>query len=105
MEENNNQENNNQNSTPPVSDTKIFNILSYIGPLWLVGIFSEKKNEKDEKDVNFHIGQGILVTILYAVIYIINNLFVAKIFTKEVEVFWYKERVISDFGHTLMWLL
>ena len=54
-------ENNNQNNTTKKSDTKIYKILSYIGVLWLVGLFVP--DVKDDPDVKFHVGQGIILTI------------------------------------------
>ena len=43
---------------------KIFAVLSYIGILWIVGMLVEP--EKDDPKVKFHVGQGIILTILSA---------------------------------------
>jgi len=54
--------------TPPpytVSDNrKIFSILAYIGPLWLIGLLAPP--EKNDPGVRFHVGQGMLITIAMA---------------------------------------
>lgn len=67
---------------------KIYRVLSYIGLLWLVGLFVK---EKDNKDVRFHVGQGMILTIANLcasfVVNLINNLFVSNIFKKEVIYF------------------
>lgn len=64
-------------------NTKLWKILAYIGPLFLVGMFVK---EKDDKSVKFHVGQGILVCIYGLAVGLINSLVVANIFRKEVEV-------------------
>ena len=51
--------------------TKVYKILSYIGILWIVGLFVQ---EKDDESVKFHVGQGMLVTIVAIVISLINDL-------------------------------
>lgn len=53
---------NNQTNNTTKPDTKLYNILSYIGILWLVGLLTP--SIKDEKDVKFHVGQGILLTVV-----------------------------------------
>ena len=40
-------------------DNKIFNVLSYVGILWLIGLLAKP----NEQDVRFHVNQGILLTI------------------------------------------
>ena len=44
--------------------TKIYRVLSYIGILWIIGLLVEDKNEPD---VKFHTGQGIILTIASAI--------------------------------------
>ena len=41
-------------------DTKVFKIVSYIGILWILGLFCGSKNDSK---VRFHVGQGIILTI------------------------------------------
>ena len=66
---------------------KVYKILSYIGFLWLVGMFGKRKNEPS---VRFHVGQGIILTIciviLSIVIYLINTFVIANIFVTELEI-------------------
>lgn len=38
---------------------KTYNILAYVGILWLIGLLSAK----DQPDVRFHVNQGILLSI------------------------------------------
>jgi uncharacterized membrane protein len=83
-------------------DTKIFNILSYLGILWIVGMLSDHKNDKD---VKFHIGQGMLLTIIYVVIGIINNLIIANVFVTKVTYWYYTYKTTSSLGYFLMWIL
>lgn len=48
----------------PVSaadNSKLFNVLSYIGILWLFGMLINP--EKNDPKVRFHVGQGIILTI------------------------------------------
>ena len=79
---------NTPNSTPNInkntikSNNKVYKILSYIGILWLIGLFSS--SAKEDPKVRFHIGQGIIATISIAILYVciavINNLVIANIF-------------------------
>ena len=59
------------------TDLRVYNVLSYIGILWLVGMFG---SDKDEPSVRFHVGQGILVSIIWLVVELFNGLIVANIF-------------------------
>ena len=58
-------------------DLRVYNVLAYIGILWLVGMFG---SDKDEPSVRFHVGQGILVSIIWLVVELFNNLIIANIF-------------------------
>ena len=40
---------------------KTYSILSYIGILWIIGLFVKEKNDKTLK---FHVGQGMLLSVL-----------------------------------------
>ena len=57
-------------------NSKLYKILSYIGFLWLIGLLV--KPEKEKKDVKFHVGQGIILTIfsvaLPIVVSIVNKI-------------------------------
>lgn len=69
--------NNYNNYQPPnhVSNIKIYCYLAYIPFLWLVGLFVP---EKDDAEVRFHVGQGIILTIvafiLNAVVTVVANI-------------------------------
>lgn len=66
---------------------KVYNILSYIGFLWLVGMFGKRKNDPS---VRFHVGQGIMITIctviLSIVVYLISTFVISNIFVTELTV-------------------
>ena len=64
---NNSLENKNVNN----SNIRLYSILSYIGILWIVGILVK---EKDNNIVKFHVGQGILVSILSIIISTISSI-------------------------------
>ena len=64
---------------PVKSDNrKLYSILSYIGILWLVGMFASP--EKDDPRVRFHVGQGIILSIAYVALDIVVAI-VAGIFS------------------------
>ena len=63
----------------PADNTKAFCIMSYISILWLVGLLADRYNPK----VRFHVNQGIILTIFYAVLkflLILLNGFVNAVF-------------------------
>lgn len=89
----------NQTST----DVKVYNILSYIAILWLVGLLG---SDKDNKKVRFHVGQGILVTLLWAIVSTINDVLVANIFRSTYTVLGVTYTTgISGLGYTIMVVL
>lgn len=83
---------------------KVYKVLSYIGILWIVGLLVP---EKDNKSVKFHVGQGMLVTILWVVISVINDIFVAQMFFVNNFSYWnFGENIVTTMlGGTLMWML
>ena len=89
-------------SNPNGDDTKVYKILSYIGILWLVGMFCSKKNDKS---VRFHVGQGIIVTIVIAILYIavsiINSFVISNIFADS----YWGIKVVSSTGLAIMGFL
>jgi len=66
-------------------DTKIFKILSYVFLLWIIGLLSPYRNDKD---VKFHVGQGILLTFIISLLFIVvvaaNELLIQNIFVDKV---------------------
>lgn len=67
------------------SNTKVYTILSYIGILWLVGLLVQERNDKS---VRFHVGQGILITIISLIINLINDIIVANVFVTTKFGYW-----------------
>ncbi len=53
-------------------NSKLFNILSYIGILWLFGLLINP--EKNKPDVKFHVGQGIMLSIVGAGLNIVASI-------------------------------
>ena len=43
-------------------NVRLYSILSYVGFLWIVGLVVK---EKDNKTLKFHVGQGIILSILW----------------------------------------
>ena len=58
-----------------VDNSKTYSILSYIGILWLVGLFAAP--EKFNPRVRFHVGQGIIATIFSAGVTIVLQIVLA----------------------------
>lgn len=65
--------------------TRIYKILSYIGPLWAIGLVI---SDKSEEDLKFHVGQGIILNIweifLIILIAIVNDAF-SNILYKDIK--------------------
>ena len=57
-------------------DTKVFKIVSYLGILWILGIFCGSKNDPK---VRFHVGQGIILTIALVAVSIVSAILTAVI--------------------------
>lgn len=55
------------------SNAKLFAVLAYFPLLWIVGMFVEP--DKDDPFVRFHINQGIILTILYAIVSVLTKIF------------------------------
>ena len=51
-----------------MQNTKIFKILSYIGPLFLISLFVE---QKDDPGVKLHCGQGMLLFVTEIILSIV----------------------------------
>lgn len=71
-------------------DVNLYCVLSYIGILWIIGLFAEKENE----DVKFHVNQGIILTIFFFAVYIVLEILssilyaIAPIFVIITSLFW-----------------
>lgn len=64
-------------------DTKIFKIVSYLGILWILGIFCGSKNDSK---VRFHVGQGIILTLGFVAVSIVSGILSAIIFATCAQV-------------------
>lgn len=51
-------------------NVRLYSILSYIGFLWVIGIIVK---EKDNKTLKFHVGQGIVLSIVWFAIGMLGN--------------------------------
>lgn len=54
-----------------MENKKLYCILAYISPLWLVGLLSAP----NEPDVKFHVNQGIVLTIAEVILWIVASIF------------------------------
>lgn len=50
-------------------DQKLMGILCYLGILWIIPMLTDHKNDEF---IKFHINQGILVTILVAISWVVS---------------------------------
>lgn len=91
---------NNVNSTS--SNVKLYSILSYIGILWIVGLLVK---EKSDKTVRFHVGQGMLLTLLNIVISVINRAIIGNIFSVTEYVLGVPYRTVSGLGLAIEFIL
>ncbi len=86
---------------------KIYKILAYIGWLFIIGMLV---NEKDNKSLKFHVGQGMLVFILEIIVVIINKCIVIRIFGRQISLFGYgtgiyETTAISNIISTILYLV
>ncbi len=89
-------------------NSKIYKILSYIGILWLIGLFVNP--EKNDPKVKFHVGQGIILSIAGVALNIVGkvlNAIIKTIFTVSHNVYSFTYTTVSPFGAVLsdlVWL-
>lgn len=81
---------------------KIYSVLAYIGILWIVGLLVKEKNDENLK---FHVGQGMLITITNIAIGILNSIVINNIFTTTDYLFGTTVRVVSPTGRAIGGLL
>jgi len=95
-----------QAEVPAKDNNKVYKLLSYIWILWLVGLFCK---EKKDKSVRFHVGQGIILTIVATILSIavswINTGIIANIFRETVNIFGVTTTTVSGFGAAIMSIL
>ena len=82
------------------TNVKLLSILSYIGPLFIIGRFSV---EYDDKSLRFHVKQGESLFILVSALYIIASILVfclgfAPALTETIE-------FLSFVGITVFWII
>ena len=87
--------------------TKAYKVLSYIGILWIIGLFVPEKNDKN---LRFHVGQGIILTIatlvLEVIVALINNILIANIFRVATYSYYYGTTyAVSGFGAAIQGIL
>ena len=72
------------NTVGGYEETKVYQILSYLGILWLVGLLC---GYKDDENVKFHVGQGMILTVVsfvaLIVVAIVNQVLIYSIFKEE----------------------
>lgn len=81
--------------TSETKNVKLYSVFAYIGILWIVGLLVK---EKDNKTVKFHVGQGMLVTLLNVVISVINNAIISNIFVTTEYIFGVAYKSVSGLG-------
>lgn len=79
-------------------DTKVFKVVSYLGLLWILGLFCGSKY--DEK-VRFHVGQGIILTIALVAVSIVAAILNAIIFSVFSDVSFFGINTLNTFGRIL----
>lgn len=67
---------------------KVFGILSYIGPLFLVGLIAAPQDEK----VKFHVNQGLVLFLLEVVISVVSGIL------SIIPFIWFIGTIISAVG-------
>lgn len=88
-------------------DTKIFKILSYVYVLWVVGLLSPYRNEKD---VKFHVGQGMIVTtitvIMYLLVLLINKFVIFNVFVDRINISAFESvKLVNNTGNIIALVL
>lgn len=84
------------------NDTKIYQILSYIGFLWIVGLLTSKK---DDTALKTHVGQGMIIFFIEIIVLILNNFVIANVFTTNVGPAEFYYTSISPLGTLIMAIL
>lgn len=87
------------------TDIRIFKYLAYLPFMWLIGFFSPYKNDSD---VKFHIGQGMILNfssiILFVGIELLNRLIITKVFCEKQVILGVNTGVciVSNLGNMIM---
>ncbi len=94
----------------PTDNRKTYSILAYIGIFWLFGMLAAP--EKFDRRVRFHVGQGIMASIVSAACCIVAAILSAifnSLFTTETTIFgygtgYYETSPVAEAISTLLWL-
>ena len=91
--------------SPPPDNRKTYSILSYIGILWLFGLFAAP--EKFDARVRFNVGQGIMATIASVALSIVAwilSMIMNVIFRTEVAYGFYVKSPAATAISVILWL-
>lgn len=89
--ENNSVEKSNQTNDKNI---KLYSILAYIGILWIVGLLVK---EKDNKTLRFHVGQGMLISIIGLIVGVVKSI-VTNVFVTTDYVLGVPYTTVNGFG-------
>jgi uncharacterized membrane protein len=95
-------ENNVTNNSVNEKNIKLYSILAYIGILWIVGCLVKEKNDKK---LRFHVGQGMLITLLNIAVTAVNRIVIYNVFTNTTVVFGTAVKTVSSTGYAIASLL
>ena len=95
-------ENNVTNNSVNEKNIKLYSILAYIGILWIVGCLVKEKNDKK---LRFHVGQGMLITLLNIAVAAVNRIVIYNVFTNTTVVFGTTIKTVSSTGYAIASLL
>lgn len=89
---------------PAATNNKALKILSYLGILVCIPLFSK---EKDDPSVKFHIGQGLVCFAMQILILLTDRIVISNVFRTEVKYFGIGTGVytVSGLGHMIRWAL
>jgi uncharacterized membrane protein len=66
-----------------MENNKLYSILAYICPLWIIGLVAAK----DDPDVKFHVNQGIVLTIGWVIAGFLSLIFIGFILYIPLAIF------------------
>jgi uncharacterized membrane protein len=66
-----------------MENNKLYSILAYICPLWIIGLISAK----DDADVKFHVNQGIVLSIGWVISWILAWVFIGYLLMIPLAIF------------------
>ena len=72
--------NNNSQNAAKNDNIMIYKVLAYIGILFVIGMVVD---EKDDKSLKFHVGQGMLVFFVDLLVVMVNSIVVRSVFGRQ----------------------